>query len=256
MILRKRKITGPAKEASRPSLDFMAIGAHADDIEIHAGGTVAGLTALGRKGILVDISDASMGTRGTPAIRRREAEAAAKTLGLDRVNLGLPDGLLTNDLKAQTALIACLRRFRPRILITHGPSEDHPDHAAVYQLVRAASFRSGLARFKAEDAAWRPQRIFHWIGMEPPAPSFAVDITAAWPRKIAAISCYASQFFHAGAGAYAGKTDIASPEFMQALEYRARYFGARIKRKYAEAFVCDELPEITDLTSLGGARFP
>ena len=52
-------------------LDFMAIGAHADDVELGAGGTLLRLASLGRKGVIVDLTDASMGTRGTPALRAR-----------------------------------------------------------------------------------------------------------------------------------------------------------------------------------------
>ena len=57
-------------------LDFMAIGAHADDVELGAGGTLLRLASLGRKGVIVDLTDASMGTRGTPALRAREAGQA------------------------------------------------------------------------------------------------------------------------------------------------------------------------------------
>lgn len=252
------------RKKTEPGCDFMAIGAHADDIEIFAGGTVAKLVAQGRKGVLVDLTDASAGTRGTPELRLREAQAAAKSLGLPRVNLGLPDGQLTDTPEAQARLIAAIRRFKPRILLTHGEREEHPDHVAACRIVHAASFKAGLQKLalagleELADAgmAHRPERTFHWLGMEPPAASFAVDITATWEDKLAALRCYASQFHGPRKGEYRGKTDLAKPAFLEAVEYRARYFGARIKRRYAEAFYCQELPEITDLTALGGDRFP
>lgn len=289
--------------------DFMAIGAHADDIEINAGGTIAKLLSQGRSGVLVDLTDASAGTRGTPELRLREAEAAAQSLAktaarlmaktstqsvapirrtsraarapnLIRINLGLPDGHLTDSVEAHSLLIAAIRRFRPRILITHGEQEAHPDHGAACRLVQGAAFKSGLQKLviagaaagsgapggsaRSTDPAYRPQRLFHWLGMEPPQPSFAVDITMTWQAKLAAIRCYASQFHvpqaaHSGgqgARKHGAKTDLATPAFLEAVEYRARYFGARIKRRYAEAFYCHELPEIEDMTTLGGSRFP
>jgi N-acetylglucosamine malate deacetylase 1 len=282
------------------SADFMAIGAHADDIEINAGGTIAKLLSQGRTGVLVDLTDASAGTRGTPELRLREAEAAAQSLAktaarlapkspakmaarvpnLIRINLGLPDGHLTDSVEAQALLIAAIRRFRPRILITHGEQEDHPDHGAACRLVQGAAFKSGLQKLviagagtgagvlgaltRSTEPAYRPQRLFHWLGMEPPQPSFAVDITMTWQAKLAAIRCYASQFHvpqaarsnAQGARKHGAKTDLATPAFLEAVEYRARYFGARIKRRYAEAFYCHELPEIEDMTALGGSRFP
>ncbi len=248
------------KTAETAPCDFMAIGAHADDVEIHAGGTIAKLVSLGRKGVIVDMTDASAGTRGTPELRLREAAAAAKSLGVARENLGLPDAHLVDTLDAQFALAAFIRRYRPRVLLTHAAGEEHPDHEATQSIVTGASFRAGLVRLSLEGEAWRPQRIFHWVGLEPPAASFAVDISDFWRQKMAAIACYASQFHSASAEKVLGKnakpTDLATPAFLEALEYRARYFGARIKRRYAEAFTCRELPEIHDLTALGGSRFP
>jgi N-acetylglucosamine malate deacetylase 1 len=278
----KNPVKTKTKEASStlntnrdPSCDFMVIGAHADDIEIHVGGTVAKLVAQGHHGVLVDLTDASAGTRGTPELRLQEAAAAATVLGVARDNLGLPDGCLVDSLEAQFELAALMRRYRPRILLTHSDREDHPDHRAASLLVEGAAFRSGLSKLPIPGEAWRPQRIFHWVGLEPPTPDFAVDITEYWPQKLKAIACYGSQFHNPKAGKPAGqqarkssrssdqsnaipggKTDIATPAFLEALEYRARYFGARIKRRYAEAFTCRELPEIHDLTALGGLRFP
>jgi hypothetical protein len=55
---------------------------------------------------------------------------------------------------------------------------------------------------------------------------------------------------------FAGKTDLATPAFLEAMEVRARFFGQRIRRRYAEAFWCEELAEIADPTALGLERFP
>ena len=86
---------------SEAGVDFMAIGAHPDDIEILAGGTLLHLRTLGRSGVLVDMTDGGTGTRGTSDIRAREAERAARALNMKRVQLGLPDGQVHNTLEAQ-----------------------------------------------------------------------------------------------------------------------------------------------------------
>src|SRR3954454_4709675 len=101
------------------NVDFMAVGAHPDDIELGCGGTLLRLASLGKRGVLVDMTDASMGTRGTPEIRAKEAKAAAKVLKAERVNLGLPDGRLTDGWEAQKRLIDQIRHYRPKIVITH-----------------------------------------------------------------------------------------------------------------------------------------
>jgi bacillithiol biosynthesis deacetylase BshB1 len=234
----------------------MAIGAHPDDVELGCGGTVLKLVALGRKGVIVDLTDASMGTRGTPEIRAREAAAAAGVLGVARVNLGLPDGRLSDGPDAQARLIGAIRAWKPRILITHHACEEHPDHEAAARIAKAAAYKAWLARFDAPGGPHRPGRIFHFIGMEAHEPSFCVDITAHWRGKLAAIRRYASQFHHAGAGRFKGRTDLSTPAFLEFLETRNRFWGTRIKRRYAEAFTCAELPEVGDMTALGGERFP
>jgi N-acetylglucosamine malate deacetylase 1 len=242
--------------ATRKRIDFMALGAHPDDVELGCGGTILKLIALGRKGVIVDLTDASMGTRGTPEIRAREAAAAAQALGVERVNLGLPDGRLADGWDAQKRVIDAIRAWRPAVLITHHASEEHPDHEAAARIVKQAVYKAGLAKLDLGGEPHRPGRLFHFIGMEAHEPAFCVDITAQWTGKLAAIRCYASQFHHPDAKRYAGKTDLASPAFLEFLEVRNRFWGTRIKRRYAEAFTCAELPEVEDLTTLGRERFP
>src|SRR5690625_6762936 len=78
-------------------LDVLAFAAHPDDTELSCAGTLAKLVKQGLRVGVVDLTRGEMGTRGTPELRIKEAEAAAKILGLTvRENLGLPDTRLTN----------------------------------------------------------------------------------------------------------------------------------------------------------------
>jgi bacillithiol biosynthesis deacetylase BshB1 len=244
-----------SRKTEKP-MDFMAIGAHPDDVEILMGGTLLRLHALGKRGVIVDITDGGAGTRGTPAIRAREAVAAAKMLRVTRVQLGETDGKVQNTLEAQWKLMEVIRRFRPRVILTQHFSEEHPDHENTARLVKEASFRAGLGKLDCAGDPWRPKRIFYGIGGEAQVPSFCVDITPYWEGKLKAIHCYESQFHNANVGRYAGATDLARPAFLDALEVRARFWGSRIKRRYAEAFACAEIAEVTDVTALGEDRFP
>lgn len=236
--------------------DYLAIGAHADDVELGAGGTLLRLASQGRKGVMVDLTDASMGTRGTPEIRAKEAAAAARILKAERVNLGLPDARLSGNWEAEKLLIGVIRKYRPKILITHHADEQHPDHGEAARLVKRAAFKSGLAKLDCPGDPWRPGRIFHFIGEALHEPTFCVDISPFWKSKLKAVMAYKSQFHNAGSTRYVGKTDLATPAFLENLEARNRFWGVRIKRRYAEAFVCAELPEVDDITALGGERFP
>ena len=90
MAKRKSDATGPISGAPAAGVDFMALGAHPDDVELGCGGTLLKLVSLGRKGVIVDLTDASMGTRGTPEIRAREDDTAAKALCVAPPNPSLP----------------------------------------------------------------------------------------------------------------------------------------------------------------------
>jgi LmbE family N-acetylglucosaminyl deacetylase len=65
---------------------------------------------------------------------------------------------------------------------------------------------------------------------------FFVDITSAYSLKIAAIQAFSSQVFVAGERTTEPDTFISKPEFMEMIEARARYFGARIGTRYAEGY--------------------
>lgn len=236
--------------------DFMAVGAHPDDVEIMAGGTIAKLTALGRTGVFVDLTAGEMGTRGTPELRYEESLAAAKVLGItNRVCLRLPDGHLQNSMDAQTLLITQIRKYKPKVILTHGGLDDHPDHCAAMEIVKSAWFKSGLVKFEAEGTAYRPERIYHFLGYPAGEPDFCVDISNYWEIKIKALQCYASQIFHSQSHLIEGKTDLSTPDFLQYIETKARYYGLRIRQKFAEGFECREIPEVDDITRLGGRRF-
>lgn len=235
-------------------IDFLAIGAHADDVEISAGGTIAKLVRLGRAGGIVDLTDASMGTRGTPAIRLEEAERAARILGVGfRRNLGLRDGFLVpNDPEAVRRIAECLREFRPRVVFTHPLRDRHPDHEACGALVREAAFKAGLAKFPASGSPWRPERVFHWLGARDGAPDFCVDVTGTWSVRDEALAAYPTQFAPREG---LPETAISGASFREIMHARARHLGARIRAELAEGFTCDETPEILDPCALSGREF-
>jgi N-acetylglucosamine malate deacetylase 1 len=246
-------------------VDFMVVAAHPDDAELFGAGTFLKLRGLGRTGVLVDVTDGGAGTRGTAQIRAREAAAAAKALGMPRACLGEPDGRVRNTIDAQARLVALIRLYRPKVIFTHHPAEEHPDHVATAALVKEAAFRAGLKKFEREDGTsipgdpFRPGRIYYAVHSAlSVTPTFCVDVTAQWEAKLRVIRCYKSQFHVDAVTAkrYPGKTDLATPAFLDAMEVRARFYGQRIRRRYAEAFWCEELAEVEDPTALGLARFP
>ena len=233
------------------SIDFLCIGAHADDIELGMGGTVAKMVRLGHRGLLVDLTDGAMGTRGTPAQRLSEAEESARILGVRRRNLGFADGTLGSaDPVLLETIVALFREERPRIVFTHPTRDRHPDHEAVSEIVRQANFKSGLAKWPVPGEPFRPNRLFHWMGPRQGDPGFCVDVTRDWPARLESIRAYVSQF-----GDQGPETAISGSAFHDFLAARARYLGSRIRVGLAEGFTCDELPEVADPCVLGTREF-
>ncbi len=240
------------------SVDFMAIGAHADDVEICAGGTVAKMCSEGKSGVIVDMTQPTAATRGTPEQRALEAGNALQVLGkgaLKRVNLGLHDAHLTVSDEAVEAVIRVLRTYRPKIVLTHYFDDYHPDHYSTGEIVKAACYKSGLKSLMPELEAFRPQRLFHFMGPVWFEPTFCIDITDHFETKIAALMEYKSQFHTDESDSFEGKTDISSPEFMDFIKARSRALGTRIRSKQAEGFWCREIAEVNDLTGLSGDSY-
>ncbi len=236
--------------------DFMAIGAHPDDVEVGMGATLAKMVSLGRKGVLIDMTDGGAGTQGSATLRHKEATRAAKILGVERFCLSLPDAELTLNQLSVAAVIQTIRKYRPRIVFTHYFQDEHPDHYYCAQIVKEAFFKAGLKKITLAGAAYRPQRLFHFPGFEYYNPLFCVDVSEYWQTKVKALECYPSQFYVKHSKSGKGRTDLSKPAFWSFIEARARFLGSRIKQKYAEGFICSELPEVIDPCALGGDRFP
>ncbi len=98
-------------------LDILAIGAHPDDVELGCSATLAKEISLGKKVGILDLTRGELGTRGSAAIRDKEAAAAAKLLGVEsRENLGFKDGFFSNDEKHQLAVVEVIRKCKPEIV--------------------------------------------------------------------------------------------------------------------------------------------
>jgi len=224
-------------------LDVLAIGAHPDDVELGCGGTLALLARQGRQVGILHLTRGEQGTRGTAEERRAEAEAAARALGAVEMDfLDCGDGGLRNGPAEEDALIAKLRSWRPELVLGPTPRDRHPDHARAHELVDAACFYAGLRNRTPEaGSAHRPAAVFSYMQHDLFVPSFIVDVSAAWETKIESLRAYRSQL-HLGEKKEAEKEDnqpmtkVASPEFWQAVEGRARHFGLLIGAALGEPF--------------------
>ncbi|PYS04306.1 MAG: hypothetical protein DMG12_10415 [Acidobacteria bacterium] len=93
------------------NVDVLTIAAHSDDIELTCAGTLIKMIDKGYSVGILDLTQGEMGTRGTPEIRAKEAEAARAMIGARfRVRMNLGDSRLTASVENRTA--------RPRPLDT------------------------------------------------------------------------------------------------------------------------------------------
>lgn len=216
-------------------VDVLAFGAHPDDVELFAGGTVARLVELGRSVGVVDLTRGERASHGTVEEREREAEAASAVLGLSfRENLRLPDGFVDPASPEQLrAVVEVLRRRRPELVLIPWIAERHPDHAAAGMLLRRAAFFSAVRKIETEPPSERfvPRQVLHYQLRHRMEPSFVLDTSSVWAKKLAAIHCHASQV-----STRPGEppTLIGSPRAIQAIEARDRFYGTMIGVEYGE----------------------
>jgi bacillithiol biosynthesis deacetylase BshB1 len=237
-------------------LDILVLPVHPDDAELGCAGTILKHIALGKKVGIVDLTRGELGTRGSAEIRAKEAEAAAKILGISvRENLGIPDGLFQNTPEFQLKIIEAIRRFKPEIIITNAYHDRHPDHGRANELVETAAFLAGLRKIETTDndklqEAWRPNLVLHFIQDRYIQPDIVVDVTEHWNKKIDSIMAYGSQFFNPDWKEDEPQTYISSPNFIKIVEARAMEFGKTINATYAEGFTSRKILGVDNLFSL------
>jgi LmbE family N-acetylglucosaminyl deacetylase len=246
----KKTVRKPARTSSSSSNSHkygsvLVVSAHPDDPDFGAGGTIAKLAKDGARVTYAIVTDGSQGGEDPKqkdseliAIREREQKAAARVLGVKKVEfLGYKDGQLSPDLKLRHDIVRMIRKYKPELVITHLPGRvldapmggSHPDHLAVGEATMAAvypdsrnprAFRSllkeGLQPHEVKEV-WIP----FWTSGD-----HLVDITSTLDLKIAALRKHKSQ--------------VAKPgrewDFEKFMRKRHREVGKKGGFRYAESF--------------------
>ena len=226
--------------------DVLAIAAHRDDVEQTCGGTLLRSAARGLRTAILDLTRGEAGTRGTAEERAKEAEEAARLLGVGwRDALDLPDGAIANTYENRLKIVRVLRALRPRVVILPYWQARHPDHAIVATLGYEACFLSGLARIETGDPPFRPFKIVYASLYADVRPSFIVDITPFVEQRHAALMAYRSQYAdqQAGSALFVPEEEIRERTFAE-----ARHYGLLAGVTYGEPFVQKEVGLVEDLT--------
>jgi len=237
-----RHIFGKQDEGA---LDVLIFAAHPDDAEIGMGGTIAVMAARDYRVGIVDLTRGEMASRGTPDQRLEESRTAAEVLDVSlRVNVGLSDGFLTQSRESQSELLQLIRRHRPSMIFTHHPNDPHPDHTSAFHLVRWAAHNAGLGKMAPGLAPHRPKYLFTFIVPHRVRPSFIVDVSTFWDKKMQSIRCFHSQVSPTKPGD--PETYLGDAKYFNALESHSRSLGNMVGVDFAEAFHSEMLLLIDD----------
>ncbi len=235
-------------------MDILAFGAHPDDLEVVMGGTAALLARQGRTVLFVDLCDGEPARHAAGGVRGEQAARAAAVLGVERATLPLRDRMIRDSVEGRLAVARLIRVHRPRLVFTTSGSGVHPDHAAVTEIVVGGVFYARLPKWDevvggAALDGTEPHEIerlfFGHCRMEPPWSrfDFAVDVTATYAQKMAAVTAYESVF----SGDQATLVDKYSAE--------DRYVGSLVGVQYAEAFQARSPLLVTSPEVFVSARF-
>ncbi|HTG60160.1 MAG TPA: bacillithiol biosynthesis deacetylase BshB1 [Terriglobia bacterium] len=230
-------------------LDILAIAAHPDDVELTCGGTVIRMVEAGYRVGILDLSAGESGTRGSPSLRQKESSRASRVMGIvHRANLGLPDAGI-EDVREHKLLIAQkIRELHPRTVILPYWEGRHPDHYTAGQIGYEACFLAGLVKLRLEGRPHRPHKIIYASLYVPSIrPSFVVDISTQFEKKLKSILCYGSQF--------SPRKDVhnlfpSRSDLRERVGSLARHFGLMIGVRYGEPFMMREVPAVDDIVAM------
>jgi LmbE family N-acetylglucosaminyl deacetylase len=224
----------------------LAVGAHADDIDISCGGSLARWAAEGAEVYYLILTDSSCGSddetmtrEQLTATRQQEQRDAAQLIGAKDVFFkDYCDGTLevTQDVKRDVARV--IRQVKPDTVITFDPTVvydvdfgmiNHTDHRAAGQATIDAFYPLARDRLSVptllNDENLAPHKTPHLLLVNFKDSNYFVDISATFEKKIDAIMLHKSQF---------GDNREAIAERMRS---RSEQLGAKTGARYAEGFM-------------------
>lgn len=191
-------------------MNILAIGCHPDDLEIACAGTLAKYVKRGDKVFMCHVANGNLGHAVIMPdelrdIRTKEAEAAAKLIGAESINIDVGDmHVEAADRGTIEKVVEVIRYTKPDLIITHNPDDYMRDHVQTSQLAFHASFGSSVPHMKGailegvSESAEAYGKIVPIFYMDTLAgihfiPTEYVDITEEIELKLQALACHESQ---------------------------------------------------------------
>jgi N-acetylglucosamine malate deacetylase 1 len=208
-----------------PEVDVAFLLPHPGDCELLCGGTIAKLSAAGQKVAILDLTSGEAGSHTRMDQKLDEADLAATKLGVIwRGSMGFPDARLEDTIMSRMTVTGEVKRLRPKVLVAMHWEDRHPDSLAASLLVENAAYLAALPNLDNYLSAHTTERVVFASGSTEAAPSFVVDISDFFAKKVEALQCYSTLF-----------PDSATA--LESMEREARRLGAMIGVRYGEGFV-------------------
>jgi LmbE family N-acetylglucosaminyl deacetylase len=202
--------------------NVLALGAHADDVEIGCGGTVALHARNGDNVTVLIMAESSYTYYDGKVLRTKEEgeieeENAAKVLGARLINLGFETKKVPYSHETVEAINEIIDRYKIDVIYTHWYHDTHQDHQRTTQsVISAGRYVKNILMYEPEYPAGRS-----YLGFRN---QYYVDITSTFELKMESLKQHKSQIKKYG------------DDFLDAVEARARHRGYEIGNKYAECF--------------------
>ena len=203
--------------------NVLAVGAHADDVEIGCGGTVALHTQRGDKVIILIMAESAYTYYDGRVLRteeewKTEEARGAEVLGAKLINLGFKTKEVPYSRESIESINRVIDEYSIDIIYTHWYHDSHQDHRRTTQSVlSAARYVKNILMYEPEYPAGRS-----YLGFRN---QYYVDITSTFDIKMEALKQHKSQIRKYG-----------EKMFLEAVEARARHRGYEIGSRYAECF--------------------
>lgn len=215
----------------------LAVGAHPDDLEILCAGILA---KYARRGDHVSMAVATNGEVGSSTlskqeiaeIRHQESIASAKVIGADFYWMNYPDEFLFSTEETRLAFLDLVRQARPDVVITHAPTDYHPDHRATGGILWDIRVMTTVPNIKTTHPPC--ERIPEIFYMETIAgidfvPQHYIDTSETFSLKREMLACHKSQS--------AWLESQYGISYLDMIEITGRYRGFQCGKKYAEGLL-------------------
>jgi len=218
-------------------MNILALGAHPDDMEWHAGGTLALYARQGHRVFICHVSNGNKGSfRHTSEelarIRRKEAIAAARVIGAVSITCDVPDAEVAVTVENQYRIVEVIRQSQPDVVIATDPNDYHGDHRAVGEMAIHCTYVATCPLYKTKSPPTKKVPVLYFCDTSAGlnfTPTDWVDISSVIEMKERMMCRHRSQM--AWMEERSRKESV-----LEELLAIARFRGIQCGVRYAEAF--------------------